>query len=87
MADLREQLERFRENAAKARLANPYFVLAGEQNFLIREAKNIGGHVIGSYAPGSEEDSRPKPYARTLLKRKTSFPGWSEAGPAAIIAS
>jgi hypothetical protein len=50
VAGLREQLERFRENAAKAGLANPYLVLAGEQNFLIREAKNIGGDAIGSYA-------------------------------------
>ena len=50
VAGLREQLEKFRENAAKAGLANPYLVLAGEQNFLIREAGNIGGDAIGSYA-------------------------------------
>jgi hypothetical protein len=50
VAGLRGQLERFRENAAKAGLANPYLVLAGEQNFLIREAGNIGADAIGSYA-------------------------------------
>lgn len=50
VAGLREQLEKFRENAAKAGLANPYIVLAGEQNFLIREASNIGGDALGSYA-------------------------------------
>jgi len=50
VAGLREQLRKFRENAAKAGLANPYIVLAGEQNFLIREARNIGGDAIGSYA-------------------------------------
>jgi hypothetical protein len=47
---LSEQIERFRKSATKAGLANPYMVLAGDQKFLIREAKNIGGDAIGSYA-------------------------------------
>jgi len=50
VAGLREQLQRFRDGAAKAGLTNPYLVLAGDQNFLIREAKNMGGDAIGSYA-------------------------------------
>lgn len=50
VAGLREQLDRFRDNATKAGVANPYVVLAGDQKFLIREAKNIGGDAIGSYA-------------------------------------
>ncbi|WP_454630028.1 hypothetical protein [Bradyrhizobium cenepequi] len=49
-AGLREQLERFREAATKAGQSNPYLVLAGDQNFLAREAKNIGGDAVGSYA-------------------------------------
>jgi hypothetical protein len=49
VAGLREQLDRFRGDATKAGLANPYVVLAGDKKFLIREAKNIGGDAIGSY--------------------------------------
>ncbi|MCA1453671.1 hypothetical protein I6F35_10660 [Bradyrhizobium sp. BRP22] len=49
-AGLREQLAKFREAATKAGLGNPYLVLAGDQNFLAREAKNMGGDAVGSYA-------------------------------------
>lgn len=50
IAGLKEQIEGFRDSASKAGLGNPYIVLAGDQNFLIREAGNIGGDAIGSYA-------------------------------------
>lgn len=50
VAGLRGQIEAFRGNATKAALGNPFIVLAGDQNFLIREAANIGGDAIGSYA-------------------------------------
>jgi hypothetical protein len=50
VAGLKAQLEKFRESAAKVGLSSPYVVLAGDQNFLTREARNIGGDAIGSYA-------------------------------------
>lgn len=50
VAGLREQIDKFRKGATEAGLANPYIVLAGDQKFLIREARNIGGDAVGSYA-------------------------------------
>ncbi|OPH84025.1 hypothetical protein [Nitrobacter vulgaris] len=50
VAGLKEQIEKFRSSATEAGLANPYIVLAGDQNFLMREAKHIGGDATGSYA-------------------------------------
>lgn len=50
VAGLREQIEKFRRMAAGSGLADPYIVLAGDRNFLMREARNIGGDATGSYA-------------------------------------
>lgn len=50
VAGLREQIEKFRSMAAGSGLADPYIVLAGDRNFLMREARNIGGDATGSYA-------------------------------------
>ncbi|ABA03807.1 hypothetical protein Nwi_0540 [Nitrobacter winogradskyi Nb-255] len=50
VAGLREQIEKFRSMAAVSGLADPYIVLAGDRNFLMREARNIGGDATGSYA-------------------------------------
>lgn len=47
---LRAQLTRFRSDANRAGLADPYIVLAGSLNLLVRDAVGLGGDAVGSYA-------------------------------------